>query len=631
MSTLFGRIALLLIFMANTAVAATSVENLRCEYLENPLGIDTLKPRLSWIMQSDQRAQKQTAYQVLVADSEEKLKSGVGNLWDSGKLNSDETVQIRYQGKPLVSRQRCFWKVRIWDREKKMFESKIARWEMGLLKPGDWKAKWIGRSTDINVKPAPMLRREFNLEGNIKQARAYVSGLGYFELYLNGKRVGDHILDPGYTRYDRRVLYLTYDVTDLLHSGRNAVAAMLGNGWYNVQNKAAWDFDKAPWRAAPKLLCQIEALLTDGRVVRILSDCSWKSADSPIVYNTIYSGETYDARLQQPGWNLPDFDDSKWSSALLVAPPRGVLSAQMMPPIRVDKEFTATKITEPKPGVFVFDFGQNMAGNARLRVKGTAGTKVSLKYSELLAPDGTADQKNIDLHVLRFGPKQIFQTDTYILKGEGVETWHSRFSYDGFRYVEMTGFPGQPDKDALTAIFFHTDLPVTGEFECSNPLLNRIWNAARWSYLSNLQGIPTDCPHREKNGWTGDAQMAAEQAMFNFFAPAFYKKWITDLADEQRSDGALPGIVPTGGWGYVWGNGPAWDSAFLLIPYYQYLFYGDKEILRTHYDGMKRYVDYLTKRAKNGIVNIGLEDWLPWKTKTKAGITDTAYYYVDAR
>ena len=362
----------------------------------------------------------------------------------------------------------------------------------------------------------------------------------------------------------------------------------------------------------------------------IAGDQSWNIGRQPIVYNTIYSGEIYDARLEQPGGTGPA------STIPLVArpdgdPPKGILAAQMMPPIRVDRELEPVKISETKPGVYVFDFGQNMAGNARLRLSGPAGTKVSMKYSELLGPDGNVDQKNIAVHVLKFGADQIFQTDTYILKGEGVETWHSRFAYDGFRYVEVTGFPGRPEKTALTAIFFHTDVPAAGTFECSNPILNRIWTNARWSYLSNLEGIPTDCPHREKNGWTGDAHLAAEQAMFNYFAPAFYTKWINDLGDEQQPDGKLPGIVPSSGWGYAWGNGPAWDNALLLIPYYQYLYYGDTEMLRTHYDGMKRYVDYLTSRAKNGIVSIGLNDWSPWKTKTEAGITDTAYYYVDAR
>jgi alpha-L-rhamnosidase len=613
------------------ALGATTLSHLRCEHLDNPLGIDTARPRLTWIIESDQRAQKQTAYQVWVASSQAKLRAHQGDLWDSGKVTSDETTSIDYDGQPLASRQSCFWKVRVWDQDGKTFESKTARWEMGLLQPTDWQAQWIGRTTDTNVSTAPLLRRAFVLDGQIRQARAYICGLGYFELYLNGKRVGNHLLDPGYTRYDRRALYVTHDITSLLKRGPNAIGVILGNGWFNVQNKAAWDFDKAPWRSAPKLLCQIEVESSNGRRRILASDGTWTCADSPIVYNTIYSGEIYDARREQPGWNQAGFDDSRWDAIRLVDPPHGVLAAQMMPPIRVDHIIKPVQIAEPEPGVYVFDFGQNMAGNAQLRVRGPAGTRVSLKHSELLATNGLVNQANIAVHVHRFDSNQIFQIDTYILKGQKTETWQSRFAYHGFRYIEVTGFPGRPTPDALSAVFFHSDVPVAGHFECSNPLLNRIWTAARWAYLSNLQGIPTDCPHREKNGWTGDAHLAAEQAMFNYFPAAVYSKWIQDLADEQQPDGRLPGIVPTSGWGYSWGNGPAWDSAFLIIPYYQYVYYGDPEGFRRHYSGMKRYVDYLTSRANDGIVSMGLNDWSPWQTKTEAGITDTAYYYVDAQ
>jgi alpha-L-rhamnosidase len=301
----------------------------------------------------------------------------------------------------------------------------------------------------------------------------------------------------------------------------------------------------------------------------------------------------------------------------------------MMPAIKIDSALAPVKITEAAPGVYLFDFGQSLSGHARLNVQGPRDAKVSMKYGERLTEDGRVDQKAIATHLHRFDVTQIFQTDTYILRGQGNESWNSRFTYHGFRYVEVTGFPGQPTNESLTAVFFHSAVPVAGHFESSNPLLNRIWTASRWSYLGNLQGIPTDCPHREKNGWTGDAHLAAEQAMFNYFPAAVYTKWIQDLADEQQEDGRLPGIVPSSGWGYKWGNGPAWDSALLLIPYYQFVYYGDVELFRRHYDHMKLYVDYLTSRANNGIVNIGLNDWAPFETKTEAGITDTAYYFVD--
>jgi alpha-L-rhamnosidase len=622
-------VTLLLILASHTQ--AMTVSALRCEELKNPLGIDVVRPRLSWKLESNERGQKQTAYEILVADTKNGLHPGKADLWDSGKVVSDDTTEVYYSGTPLDSRRQCFWKVRVWDREGRVSESKMARWEMGLLQPSDWEGKWIARTTDSNVASAPLLRRSFVLDGKVKQARAYTCGLGYFELSLNGKRAGDDLLDPGYTRYDRRDLYVTHDITSLLRRGSNAVGVVLGNGWLNVINKTAWGWDNAPWRSAPKLLCQLEIEFEDGRRLVVASGGDWKTSESPIVYDTIYSGEVYDARHEQAGWNAPGFDDSAWTAALLVEPPRGVISAQMMPPIRVDQTFQAASINEPQPGVFVFDFGQNLSGNAQLSVQGPAGAEVTMKYAERLATNGLVDQADIAQHVKRFDASQRFQTDVYILKGKGREVWSSRFDYDGFRYVEVRGFPGKPDKDSLRAVFFHSDVPVMGNFECSNPLLNRIAAAARRSYLGNLQGIPTDCPHREKNGWTGDAHLASELGMFNFFPSAVYSKWIQDITDEQRADGKLPGIVPSSGWGYSWGNGPAWDSALVLIPYYQYLYYGDTEEFRRHYDSLKRYVDYLTSRAKDGIVNIGLNDWAPFKTKTDAAITDTAYYYVDTK
>ena len=631
-SSFHASVAGLLLLAASPAGATVQVGTLRCENLANPLGLDAPQPALTWQLAADGRAERQTAYQVLVASAPAELDRGRGDLWDSGKIFSDETAHIAYSGKALASRQACFWKVRVWDQtDRPSAWSTAASWEMGLLQPGDWQAAWIARTADTNVTAAPLLRRGFTLDGKIKQARAYFCGLGYGELYLNGQRVGDHFLDPGYTRYDRRVLYVTHDVTRLLKRGDNAVGVILGNGWYNVQNRAAWDFDLAPWRAAPKLRLQIEVEFTDGRRVTVSSDPSWKSAASPILANTIYSGENYDARLEQPGWAKPGFDDSRWASVLLVDPPRGILAAQAMPPIRVDRVLSAARITEPQPGVFVFDFGQNLAGYSQLAVRGPAGTVVTLKYGERLETNGLVDQAAIAQHLHRFDASQSFQTDTYTLKGHGRETWHSRFAYYGFQYVEVRGFPGKPGPDSLRAAFCHSAVPEAGEFECSNPLLNRIWRATRCAYLSNLQGIPTDCPHREKNGWTGDAHLAAEQAMFNYFPAALNSKWLNDLGDEQQPDGMLPGIVPTAGWGYKWGNGPAWDSAFLLLPYYQYLYYGDTGDFRRHYAGMKRYVDYLTGKARNGIVSLGLNDWAPYKTKTEAPITSTAYYYVDAK
>ena len=558
------------------ALASLAPDQLRCEYLPNPLGIDMPQPRLSWILESRQRAQTQAAFQVLVASSEANLKSNTGDLWDSGKVASDQSLHVIYAGKPLVSSQRCFWKVRVWDQDGKASAwSQPASWEMGLLSPADWRAHWIGRTTDTNYSPAPLFRRAFALDGKIKQARAYICGLGYYELHINGKKIGDHLLDPGYTRYDKRALYVTYDVTDALRRGKNALGVVLGTGWYNVHTKAVWDFHKAPWRSAPKLLMQLRVEYADGTIETIATDSRWLTSTGPITFDSIYGGETYDARLEKPGWDTAEYDDSDWSMAQVVEAPGGKLVAQLMQPIKADEIIKPAKVTEPRPGVFVFDMGQSLAGFAELSLRGPAGAKVVMKYSERLAKDGMVDRADIQQHIVKLDPNQQYQTDTYILKGRGLETWHSRFDYHGFQYVEVTGFPGKPTLDNLRGVFIHSAIPVAGEFECSNPMLNKIWRAGRWAYLSNLQGIPTDCPHREKNGWTGDAHLAAEQALFNYAPVNVYTKWINDLGDEQQPTGKLPGIVPTSGWGYTWGNGPAWDSAFLLIPLYLYEYCGD--------------------------------------------------------
>lgn len=618
------------------AVAAqgVSLNNLRCEYLSNPLGLDVAQPRLSWAIESATRGQKQTAYRILVASEFENLAKDKGDLWDSGKVASDESVHIEYAGKQLASGVEVFWKVRVWDRDgRESAWSQPAMWSMGLLKPADWKGKWIGSPTDREYaaknkkyEPAPMFRKAFRIEKPVRRATAYICGLGYYELRLNGKKVGDSVLDPAFTRYDRRALYVTHDVTSQLARGTNALGVILGNGWFNYTVDAAWYFDEAAWRAWPKMLLKLEIEFTDKTTQIIVSDGTWKFATSPIVSNALLNGETYDARLEKPGWDTARYDDKNWITAKVVEPPKGILSAQMTQPIRATQELKTVKLTQPKPGMFVFDIGQNIAGVAQLSVRGPAGATVTMLYGEQLNSDGTVDQKKIKEHTY----DGEFQVDRYILKGGGAEVWQPRFVYSGFRYVQVTGFPGKPTPANMRAFAVHTDLESTGSFECSNTVLNDIQRCTRWSYVNNFHGHPTDCPQREKNGWTGDAHLAAEAGLYNFEPSASYTKWMRDFHDEQRPTGELPGIVPTGGWGYKWGNGPAWDSAYVLIPWYLYQYRGDQRILAEHYDRLKLYVDYLTTRASNGIVKIGLGDWCPAKTKTPVEITSTGYYYADA-
>ncbi len=611
-----------------TAGPTSTLANLRCEYLVNPTGLDVLRPRLSWAMESPVRGQKQTAYRILVAATLEDLAKDKGDLWDSGKVASDDSVQIAYAGKPLVSGVEAYWKVRVWDRDDhESAWSEPAMWTMGLLKPEDWKGKWIGSpaAKSKGEEPAPLFRKAFRVEKPVRRATMYICGLGYYELHLNGKKVGDHVLDPAFTRYDRRALYVTYDVTEQVTRGANALGVILGNGWFNYSVDAAWYFDEAAWRARPKLIAQLVIDLADGTSQTVVSDATWKTAPSPIVSNALLNGETYDARLEVPRWDAAGFEDKAWTDAKVVEAPQGILSAQMTQPIRVTQTLKPVKLSQPKPGVYVFDFGQNIAGVAQLNVHGPAGTTVTLMSGESLNPDGTVNQKEIKAHTY----DGEFQVDRYILKGAGSESWQPRFVYSGFRYVQVTGYPGKPTPASLRALVVHTDIEGTGTFECSNDLLNDIQRCTRWSYVNNFHGHPTDCPHREKNGWTGDAHLAAEAGLYNFEPSASYTKWMRDFHDEQRPTGELPGIVPTDGWGYKWGNGPAWDSAYVLIPWYLYQYRGDRRILEEHYDRLKLYVDYLTSRASNGLVTIGLGDWCPAKTKTPVNITSTGYYYAD--
>lgn len=606
---------------------AQKITSLTCEHLTDPLGINIVRPRLSWKIVSKERGVVQGAYQILVASSPELLAKDSGDVWDSGKVAGDATVLVDYAGRQLASRAEYCWKVRSWIGGAPTKWSEPAKWSMGLLEAVDWKARWIGSPTTNMVEAAPMLRKEFSVEKKIRRATVYVCGLGYHELSLNGKKVGDHELDPKNTRFDKRALYVTHDVTKQVSRGANAIGVMLGNGWLNYHNKNAWDFDTAPWRAKPELLLQLEVDFADGTTQIIASDATWKYATGPIVFDAMLAGETYDARLEKNGWDKPGYDDSKWVAAKLVDGPAGVLAAQMIPPVRVIQTIKPVKMTQPKPGVFLFDFGQNIAGTFQIKAKGPAGTDIKIETAELLTKDGTLNPSNINT----FSKSYPFQTDHYILKGRGTETWRPRFMYGGFQYAQITGYPGTPSKDSIVALVEHTDLPAAGSFKCSNDLLNGIQHATWWSYVNNFIAHPVDCPNRERNGWTGDAHLACETGLYNFDGAANYTQWMRDFRDEQKPGGELPGIIPTGGWGYKWGNGPAWDSAAILIPWAVYQFCGDRRILADQYPLMTRYVDYLTTRARNGIVDIGLGDWCPAKTKTPVNVTSTGYYAKDAQ
>jgi alpha-L-rhamnosidase len=605
-----------------------TIRDLRCEYLLNPLGIDVPAPRLSYKIESDEPDVRQTAYQMRVATTPERLAAGDADLWDSGWSSTDQSSQIVYAGRALETGMRCDWSVRVRDQDGRISPwSDTAFWTMGRLTPADWQAVWIGAPAGESDDPAPLLRTAFDIGPLPVRATVSVSGLGFYEMRLNGAKVGDHELDPAFTRYDRRVLYATYDILAQLRPGENVIGAVLGNGWYDYGIKAAWDFDAAPWRDRPKLLMEATFEFADGTTRTIATGPDWRTMPGPILSNGLLTGETYDARREIPGWDAPGFDARKWTESVAATPPEGALSAQMLPPIRVTETRTAVSRTEPRPGVWVYDIGQTVAGVGEIILDGPAGAVVEIQYGEALNPDGTLNQDKISKHTHQPG----FQTDRFVLDGGGPRAFRARFTYHGFQYVQITSVAAPPASDEVRALVMHTDFAPVGSFACSDTLLNQIQRNTLWSFRGNFHGIPTDCPQREKNGWTGDAHLAAETGLYNFDMAASYAKWLQDIQDEQRDDGALPGIVPTAGWGYAWGNGPAWDSAYLLIAWRLYEFCGDIRVLERHYENFKRYLDYVASRSDGRIPAFGLGDWCPAKTETPAALTSTAYYYRDAQ
>src|SRR6185437_1423668 len=471
---------------------------------------------------------------------------------------------------------------------------------------------------------------QFDLNKEIASARVYIAVAGLYELSINGERVGDHMLDPMYTRFDRRNLYVTYDVTSQIRQGNNAIGVLLGNGWYNLQSTAVWYFDKAPWRGRPTFCLDLRIIYKDGSEETISTNNTWKTTLSPIVFNSIYTGEHIDARKAIPHWNEAGFIDTAWRNAIYRAAPSQNVTAETTVPIRIKAILPAVSVKKFNDTDYVFDIGRTIAGISSLKVQGPAGTVIRLKHGELLHPDGHVDQSNIIVHYRPTDDTDPFQTDIYTLKGDGAEFFIPHFNYKGFQYVEVTSSrPLTLTQNSLTGYFMHSDVPSAGQISSSDSILDKIWAATNASYLSNLFGYPTDCPQREKNGWTGDAQIAVETGLYNFDAITVYEKWLADLRDEQQPNGLLPNIIPTSGWGYDWATGPDWTSAIAIIPWNVYLFYGDDRLLHDCYDNIRRYVDLITDRYHTGLTDWGLGDWIPVKSQTPVEFTSTCYYYAD--
>jgi alpha-L-rhamnosidase len=785
-------------------VQAINVTDLHCENLTDPLGIDTVRPRLSWVLYSNERNQRQVAYEILVASSEKNLMRNIGDLWNSGKIESDSSVLLPYNGKPLVSREECFWKVRVWDKDGKVSAwSRPALWTMGILMPADWDgAKWIGldgenatnyladtswiwfpsgeskalsapatnyfrktvvipagrkiiqaewvftgdnecrgwlngfdlgarnnfhtvRDDDItgrldpgttnvfgftgykfgagaksagivglltieldhgapmkiptddswkvsdkeiagwnkigfddsnwlaaerlgpvgmqpwgNVRvsesrrlPARYLRKEFAVGKKIRRATVCFSGLGLSELYVNGAKIGDVVLSPAFTQYNRRAFYVSYDVTKNLRRGENAVGVILGNGrFYADRSRVYTGTETFGW---PKLLLSLRIEFADGSTSEIASDNSWKlTANGPIVANNDYDGEEYDARKELSGWDTGGFDDSKWQAAQIVSAPCEHICAQMQEPIRVTGRIKPVSVREIEPGVFIFDLGQNIAGWCRLRVSGPAGTEVTLRHAETLKPDGSLYRANL---------RGAQATDIYTLKGKGVEIWEPRFVTHGFRYVEVTGFPGTPDLNSIEGCVVSDDLRVAGSFEASNRLIDRIYRAAVWGVRSNYRSIPTDCPQRdERQGWLGDRSEEARGESFLFDNVNFYAGWMQDIADAQRVSGSLPDIAPT--YWPIYSDNVTWPSTFIIVPEMLREQFADTQIITRDYDSEKKWMDYMGRWVVNGtIARDTYGDWcvppenpLLIHSQDPRRITDktliaTAYFYHDCK
>lgn len=605
-------------------------QNLRVENLENPICIDLYKPKFSWIIVSNINGEKQTAYRIIVSDSIENIKNNIGNLWDSGKVHSNKNYEIEYDGIELKSFTEYFWAIEWWNKDDCKSElSDIANFSTALLKSEDWVAKWITKDFeknkeglysfgrfegDINFTYATYYRKDFEIRyDNIKQAKAFICGLGYYELRLNGKKVGDNVLDSPQSDYNKTVYYTAYDIKDLLQN-KNAFGVILGNGRYI--KSYGYDY--------PKFILQVMIEYVNGDVLTLISDEEWKVNFGPLRENGLYFGEFYDARLEMEGWDEYGYNDKNWEKPIIKNGSK--LIAQKMPPIKIDCYLKPQRMFNPSHGVFVFDFGQNFSGWVKLIVEGPCGTKVQLRFAE-----------NIDENYMINTQANIHAdaTDIYILKGKGIEIYEPRFTYHGFRYVEVTGYPGVPSLDNVIGCFVHTSVKKNSYFYCSNELINKIHQNILWSQLSNLMSIPTDCPQRnERQGWMGDAALSCEEAIFNFDMINFYKKYLQDIKDSQFEDGSLTDISPFY-LKHLHPADPAWGTAYITIVYNLYKYYDDIGILKEHYTNLKKYINYLNSISDDGIIyKIGkFGDWCPPGSvvpkNTSIEFTSTWYFIHD--
>jgi alpha-L-rhamnosidase len=624
---------------------------LKCESKENPLGIDSSNPRLDWNLMSRSRDYYQSAYQIIVSSDIVNLSKNKGDLWDSGKIPSDKSVEIRYSGIPLQSRMICFWKARVWDRNDKVSPwSEYSSWEMGLLNKSDWTGKWINdgkKSLEneeelYNDDPAPLFRKKFAVEGNIRRARLYITGLGYYLSYLNGKRIGDHELDPGWTNYAERIYYSTYDVTTLLQEGNNCLGVMTGNGWYNPLPLRMWgsrNLRKDVVTGRPEFICQLFIEKSDGEQQIITSDNTWKFNEGPIIRNNIYLGEVYDARKEILGWNETDIDDANWKQVSIANGITGILEAQPQPPIKITAKIKPVKISEPSPGLYIFDMGQNFAGWAHFHFNASKGAKLTMRYGELLNMDGTLNpltsvcgqikgkRKDKTGNFINIGgpgsPEIAWQSDVYIAKGEGTEEYTPRFTFHGFRYVEIAGLDSRPDLNMCEGLRLNSSVEPVGEFSCSDSLLNSIQRICEWTFLSNIFSVQSDCPHRERFGYGGDIVGTSEAFMYNFNMSDFYSKTVSDWKDASLKDGMFTDTAPFVGIQYC---GVGWAMVHPLLQLQLCRYYGNASLIEKQYPAAKKWINLVAEQNPDFIIHDGLSDH-EGLTDRPADLMVTPLYY----
>ncbi len=643
-----------ILFISTSYGIINPPENLKINYNIDPLGIDNPLPGFSWETGDISRGAKQSAYRIIVSSSLENLEQDDGDVWDTEKVTSKETIQIPYGGISLESTTRYYWKVKTWNEDDISSEySDPASFETGLINPKDWKGIWITDNRPApnepeefyDLIPVPLFRKGFDLNGKIDKARLYISGLGYYEAFLNGDKVGDHWLDPGWTQYAETVYYEVYDVTNYLHRGNNAIGVMLGNGWYNplpMRLFGRWNLREILTIGQPKVIAQLKIEYEDGTHDLITTDRSWKTTKGPIVKNNVYLGEWYDARMEKPGWHSTGYDDREWNEVRRADAPAGDLKWQFIPAIKHTRTVYPVGMDSPEEGMYVMDMGQNFAGVIRFKVSAPEGTEIRFRYAELLYDDGKLDFRTTAATQIKEGgidggsgaPATAWQEDRYFCKGEGVEVFEPKFTFHGFRYVEITGLPYKPSLNDIEGVRLNADLPDNASFECSNPLFNKIQEVTEWTMLSNVFSIESDCPAREKFAYGGDIVTVGEAYIYNYDMSNFYAKTVRDFERDQRSNGGMPECAPDIGInarGLTENTGPVgWTLAhpFLLKQLYKY--YGNHQLLEEQYQPLKDLVDFYREHTPDHIIMDGIGDHNSVDKRPRP-VSSTAFYYHHAK